>query len=104
MSTPSTSPANLISLPLEQRRSRLETMLNPRSVAVIGATETPNSVGQTIMQNLLSGNGIVSPINPKRHTAYSVKAFPTIGKAPGPVDLAVDATPAAAPAGLLGEC
>src|SRR5258708_20804955 len=104
MSTPSTSPANLISLPLEQRRSRLETMLNPRSVAVIGATETPNSVGQTIMQNLLSFNGIVYPINPKRQTVYSVKAFPKIGEAPGPVDLAVIATPAATVPSLISEC
>ncbi len=79
-------------------------MLNPRSVAVIGATETPNSVGQTIMQNLLSFNGIVYPINPKRQTVYSVKAFPKIGEAPGPVDLAVIATPAATVPSLISEC
>jgi acetyltransferase len=82
----------------------METMLNPRSVAVIGATETPNSVGQTIMQNLLSFHGTVYPINPKRETVFSLKAFPKISETPGPVDLAVIATPAATVPSLISEC
>ena len=104
MSTPLANPATLVTLPLDLRRSRLETMLNPRSVALIGATETPNSVGQTIMQNLLSFDGTVYPINPKRPTVLGVEAYPKIGDAPDPVDLAVIATPAATVPGLISEC
>jgi hypothetical protein len=36
------------------RRPRLQQMLNPKIVAVIGATETPGSVGRALMENLLS--------------------------------------------------
>jgi acetyltransferase len=94
----------MVSLSLDGRRSRLETMLNPRSVALIGATETPNSVGQTIMQNLLSFDGTVYPINPKRETVLGVKAFPKINEAPGPVDLAIIATAAATVPNIISEC
>jgi acetyltransferase len=79
-------------------------MLNPRSVALIGATETPNSVGQTIMQNLLSFDGTVYPVNTKRQTVQGIKAFSAIGEVPGPVDLAVIATPAVTVPNLINEC
>jgi acetyltransferase len=79
-------------------------MLNPRSVALIGASEAPNSVGQTIMQNLLSLDGTVYPINPKRETVFGVKAFPKISEAPGPVDLAMIATAAATVPNIISEC
>ena len=104
MSTQLTSPVNPVCLPLDRRRSKLETMLNPRSVALIGATETPNSVGQTIMQNLLSFGDSVFPINPKRQTVLGVKALPKIGDVPDPIDLAVIATPAATVPDLISEC
>ena len=104
MNTLLASPANLVSLPLDPRRSKLETMLNPRSVALIGATETPNSVGQTIMQNLRCFGGTVFPINPKRQSVCGVKAFPKIGDVPDPIDLAVIATPAVTVPGLISEC
>jgi acetyltransferase len=79
-------------------------MLNPRSVALIGATETPKSVGQTIMQNLLSFDGTVYPVNTKRQTVQGIKAFSAIGEVPGPVDLAVIATPAVTVPNLINEC
>jgi acetyltransferase len=104
MKKPSRSPLNPAVLPLDQRRSRLETMLNPRSVALIGATEAPNSVGRTLMQNLHSLGGSVYPINLKRETVLGVKAYPKIGDLPAPVDLAIIATPAATVPSLIGEC
>jgi acetyltransferase len=104
MNTPLTSPASLVSAPLDLRRSRLETMLSPASIALIGATEAPNSVGQTIMQNLQCFDGRVYPINPKRSTVLGVKAYARIGDVPEPVDLAVIATPAATVPALISEC
>jgi acetyltransferase len=44
---------------LELRRNPLEMMFAPRSVAVIGASETPGSVGHALMKNLRSFNGHV---------------------------------------------
>jgi acetyltransferase len=91
-------------LPIDRRRSRLETMLNPRVAALIGASETENSVGRTIMENLLSFEGTVYPINPKRKRVLGVKAFAKVGDAPGPVDLAIIATPAATVPDIVSEC
>lgn len=89
---------------LNQRKSRLETILNPRVVALIGATEAQHSVGRAIMENLRSFDGEVYPINPKRKTVLGVEALARIGDAPSPVDLAIIATPAATVPSLIGEC
>ena len=74
---------------IDHHRARLDTMLNPRTVALIGATEAQNSVGRTIMENLLAFDGTVYPINPKRSTVLGVKAFANIADTPEPVDLVV---------------
>ena len=79
-------------------------MLNPKSVAVIGATENLQSVGRTLMENLKSFTGGLYPVNPKRNSVLGLKAFPRIGQVPGPVDLAVIATPAIAVPDVVSEC
>ena len=60
----------------DEEKSALAAMLAPRSVAVIGATESPGSVGRALMENLRSFSGTVYPVNPKRATVLGVKAFP----------------------------
>ncbi|MCE0521805.1 MAG: bifunctional acetate--CoA ligase family protein/GNAT family N-acetyltransferase [Methylacidiphilales bacterium] len=89
-----------------QRRPVLDVMLSPRTVALIGATESPGSVGRTLMENLKDKafQGEVFPVNPKRATILGVPAYPSIGKVPGPVDLAVIVTPAATVPGVVTEC
>ena len=89
---------------IDQRRSRLDTMLNPGAVALIGATEAQNSVGRTIMENLRSFEGRIYPINPKRTAVLGVKAFAKIADAPERVDLAIIATPAPTVPDLISEC
>ena len=79
-------------------------MLNPKSVAVIGATENLQSVGRTLMENLKSFTGDFYPVNPKRNSVLGLKAFSRIGEVPGPVDLAVIATPAIAVPDVVSEC
>src|SRR4051812_31559254 len=73
----------------------IECMFAPRSVALIGATERPGSVGRTILENLQAGGfrGSIHPINPQRATVLGFKAHRRIGDLPGAVDLAVIATP-----------
>ena len=79
-------------------------MLNPKSVAVIGATENLQSVERTLMENLRSFSGDVFPVNPQRKRVLGLKAFSRIGEVPGPVDLAVIVTPAITVPDLVGEC
>ena len=79
-------------------------MLSPKVVALIGATEAPNSVGRTLMENLLSLGENLYPINPKRPTVLGVRAFPKIADVPAAIDLAVIATPAFIVPDVIGEC
>src|SRR5438045_4022000 len=74
----------------------LNAIFEPKSIAVIGATEKAGSVGRTILWNLISNpfGGTVFPINPKRPSLLGIKAYPTIKDVPDPVDLAVIVTPA----------
>src|SRR3954468_21086156 len=78
----------------------------PRSVALIGATENPGSVGGTILWNLMSNpfGGTVYPVNPKRSSVLGIKAYPNIKAIPEAVDLAVIVTPAPTVPGLVGDC
>jgi len=84
----------------------LEPIFAPRSVAVIGASERPGSVGRTLVSNLLrsSFGGTVYPVNPARTSVLAIKAHPTIGSLPEAVDLAVIATPASTVPAIVGEC
>ena len=79
-------------------------MLNPEAVALVGATETADSVGRALMENLASFGGVVYPINPKRSSVLGVEAFPNIGAVPNPVDLAIIATSAVTVPLVVKEC
>lgn len=91
---------------LRAPRQPLKVFFAPETVAVIGATETPNSVGRTLLWNLIRNpfGGTVFPVNPKRASVLGIKAYPNIASVPEPVDLAVIATPAPTVPGLIGEC
>src|SRR5688500_5697865 len=91
---------------LRDLRHPLDPIFSPTNVAVIGATETPNSVGRTLLWNLIQSpfGGTVFPVNPKRPSVLGIKAYPNIGAVPEKVDLAVVVTPAAAVPQVIGEC
>src|ERR1700752_2204176 len=79
-------------------------MFAPRTVALIGATENPGSVGLALLENLQPFSGQVFPINPNRQTVLGRKTFPTIKDVPEDVDLAVIATPAKTVPQIVAEC
>lgn len=84
----------------------LETLFNPHSIAVIGASDKLSSVGATVLSNLSSGDftGNIFPVNPK-HTAIQGKpCFASVKDINQPVDLAVIVTPAKNVAQVLTEC
>jgi len=89
-----------------QERHPLEPFFKPRSVAIIGATETPGSVGRTLLLNLLGTpfGGPVFPVNPKRDSVLGIKAYRSVLDIPAPVDLAVIATPAPTVPFVIGQC
>ena len=87
-------------------RRPLDAIFSPKSVAVIGATENPGSVGRTILENLIKGGftGKIYPVNPKRDTVLGVKAYASITAVPEKVDLAVIITPPATVPGIVRDC
>jgi acetyltransferase len=91
---------------LRPGRPPLDVFFAPTSVAVVGATETPGSVGRTVLWNLLSSpcGAVVYPVNPRRASVLGIRAYPGIAAVPSPVDLAVIVTPAPAVPAVVGEC
>jgi acetyltransferase len=89
---------------VSERRPILRTMLTPKSIAVIGASEKAGSVGRALLENLRPFRGHVFPVNPNHATVLEEKTFPTIRDVPEDVDLALIATPAATVPGIVGEC
>src|ERR1051325_3903832 len=89
-----------------QKSSPLNVFFSPKTVAVIGATENPGSVGRTILWNLVTSpfGGTVYPVNPKRPSVLGVKAYPSISDIPEEVDLAVIVTPPPSIPGIIREC
>ncbi len=84
----------------------LKPILEPQSVAVIGASRQPGTVGHAVLSNLLMGQftGVVYPINPKARAICGVRAYPSILEVPEPVDLAVIIVRANLVPQVLEEC
>src|SRR5688500_4025800 len=91
---------------LREKRHPLDPIFHPKNVALIGATENANSVGRTLLWNLISNpfGGTVFPVNPKRPSVLGIKAYPSIKDVPAKVDLAVVVTPAPSVPGVIKEC
>jgi acetyltransferase len=90
----------------DDRGSGMEKVLEPRSVAVIGASTRRGTIGGEIFHNLISGGfeGPVYPVNPKVSAVQSVAAYKSILDVPGPVDLAVVVIPQPAVQRAMEEC
>ncbi|HTS27288.1 MAG TPA: bifunctional acetate--CoA ligase family protein/GNAT family N-acetyltransferase [Bryobacteraceae bacterium] len=88
------------------RSQPLDVFFSPKTVAVVGATETPGSVGRTVLWNLVTNpfGGTVYPVNPKRPNVLGVKAYKCVSDIPEPVDLAVVVTPPPSIPGIVKEC
>ncbi len=80
--------------------------LEPRAVAVIGASRRRETVGGAVFHNLLesSFDGVVHPVNPASDVVQSVRAYRRVADVPGEVDLAVIAVPPAAAVEAAREC
>ena len=81
-------------------------VLAPASVAVIGASRRPGSVGRAILQNIIAGGfqGPVYPVNPSAAELDGIGCLPSAAALPDHVDLAVIAVPAPAVLGVAEDC
>jgi len=84
----------------------LSAFLNPRSVALVGASPVEGKVGHTVLRNLLSGPAArtVYAVNSGRESIMGIPAFPSVASLPERPDLVVIVTPAGTVPGVVGEC
>src|SRR5512147_735701 len=83
----------------------LNALFNPKTVALVGATDTEDSVGRSIMENLIgSGDREIFPVNPNKDVLFGRQCFPRISSVNQEIDLAVVATPAATVPSVVEEC
>ena len=85
--------------------SRMDRLLRPRSVAVIGASQNP-SYASVILRNLLSHGygGAVVAVNPRYDCILDAPCYPTVLDVPGPVDLAIVGVPRRQLDSVLEQC
>jgi acetyltransferase len=76
-------------------KASLDPIFKPRSIAVVGASRSPTTIGHQILANLVDFGftGAVYPVNPNAHSLHSIKAYPAIADIPDPVDMAVLSVP-----------
>ena len=87
-------------------RRPLDAIFDPRSVAVLGASERPEHLGRITFRNLIgtSFGGTVYPVTPHRKSVFGIRTYRRLKDVPEPVDLALIATPAAAVPDAVAEC
>jgi len=75
----------------------IRSLVSPKSIAVVGATNRPGTVGLAIFRNLIQApyQGIIYPVNPKSRSIQGVRAYPRLMDIPDDVDMAVIIVPAA---------
>lgn len=86
-------------------RTTLDDLLNPRHVAVVGASDDPRRIGGRPLAYFRDQGfaGAVYPVNPNRARVQGLDAFPSLSDVPGPVDFVLIAVPAAQVPGVMAE-
>jgi len=84
----------------------LNPLLSPRTIAVIGASRTPGTIGWQILDNLVvhGFQGAIFPVNPGARAVHSFPVWRSVREIPGEVDLAVIAVPATSVSTVVDEC
>ena len=84
----------------------LDAVLDPSSVAVIGASTNPDKIGHQILKNIVDAgfSGAVYPVNPRGGEILGLKAYPSVLDTPGDVDTVVVVVPSRFVLGVMEEC
>ncbi|MGQ9680186.1 MAG: acetate--CoA ligase alpha subunit [Candidatus Bathyarchaeia archaeon] len=85
---------------------KLNALFNPRSIAIIGASNTQGKVGFTLIKNMVDSgfSGNLFPINPGSREIQGIRCFPSVLDVPSEIDLAVVAIPANGVLNVAEEC
>ncbi|HSL46421.1 MAG TPA: acetate--CoA ligase family protein [Anaerolineales bacterium] len=87
-------------------QTSLNNLLQPKSVAIVGASTQPGKIGYTVIENLLKGGyeGKIYPINPTATEILNLPVYPNISAVPDKVDLAVITVPVKLACQVVEEC
>ncbi len=72
----------------------LDSLFNPRSIALIGASHSEDKLGGTILKNLLRFKGRLYPVNPRYRELMGITSYPSFADIPALVDLTIIIRPA----------
>jgi acyl-CoA synthetase (NDP forming) len=91
---------------MEKRFLAMEAIFNPKSIAVIGASDNPGKLGFHVMKSLTQGgySGRIFPINPGKREILGIKTFPSLLDVPEKVDLSIVVLPAESVPKTIKEC
>ncbi len=91
---------------MENGSGSLEAIFNPRSVAVIGASDNPGKLGSHVMKSLTQGRypGRIFPINPGKDEILGIKTYSSLSRVPDHVDLSIIVLPAEQVPKIINEC
>ena len=84
----------------------LDPILKPRTVAIVGASPRPGSIGKVVLSNIMGSdfNGVLYPVNPKASSIHSMKSYPSITAVPDEIDLAYVIVPRDYVLPVVEEC
>ncbi|MEN3045298.1 MAG: CoA-binding protein, partial [Candidatus Hydrothermales bacterium] len=87
-------------------KDQLRGLLYPKSIAVIGASNTKGKLGWNVFYNLLTHGyqGKLYPVNPKAEVVQGIKAYPSVGQIPDEIDTAIVLVPARQTPQVVEEC
>ncbi len=89
-----------------QEQHYLTPLFEPKSVAIIGASERERSVGSVLVRNMLNAGfkGKLFAVNPKHESVFGLPCFPTVEEVPLRLDLVVVAIRAESIPGIMESC
>ncbi|MGM0574980.1 MAG: acetate--CoA ligase family protein [Myxococcota bacterium] len=84
----------------------LDAIFKPRSIAVVGASRRPGTIGWQVCDNVIASgfDGQLFPVNPGYQHVHSIKCWASVADIPDPVDLAILAVPADHVLGVARDC
>ena len=84
----------------------MKRIMEPRAVAVVGASAEDGKIGNSVMRNIIDGGyqGDLYPVHPKADEILGRQCYKSVGDVPGDIDIAIFCIPAQFVAGVIAEC
>ncbi len=91
-------------IPWGVNKKGLDKLFYPRSIAVVGASREPDTIGYAVLKNLMHFDGRIYPVNPKYKTVMGMASYPKVSSIPGRVDMAVIVVPPKVVPEVIEDC